>query len=37
MGVTVLVFAVDLQKMLTKCIFSDFLKSTWASFKIECM
>ena len=26
MGVTVLVFAVELQKVRTKCIFSDFLE-----------
>ena len=37
MGVTVLVFAVVLQKVRTKCIFLDFKESTGASFKIECM
>ena len=37
MGVTVLVFAVELQKGRTKCIFSDFWERTGASFKIECM
>ena len=37
MGVTVLVFAVELQKVRTKCIFSDFWERTGASFKIECM
>ena len=36
MVVTVLVFAVELQKVRTKCIFSDFLERTGASFKIEC-
>ena len=37
MGVTVLVFAVELQKVRTKCIFSDFWERTGASFKTECM
>ena len=37
MGVTVLVFAVELQKVRTKRIFSDFWEKTGASFKIECM
>ena len=37
MGVTVLVFAVELQKVRTKCIFLDFWERTGASFKIECM
>ena len=37
MGVTVLVFAVELQKVRTKCIFSDFWERTGVSFKIECM
>ena len=37
MGVTVLVFAVELQKVRTKYIFLDFLKGTGASFNIECM
>ena len=37
MGVTVLVFAVELQKVRTKRIFSDFWERTGASFKIECM
>ena len=36
MGVTVLVFAVELQKVHTKCIFSDFWERTGASFKTEC-
>ena len=36
-GVTVLVFAVELQKVRTKRIFSNFLERTEASFKIECM
>ena len=34
MGVTVLAFAVALQKVRTKCIFSDFCERTGASFKI---
>ena len=29
MGVTVLVFAVELQKVRTKCIFSHFLREDW--------
>ena len=37
MGVTVLVFAVELQKVRTKRIFSDFWERTGVSFKIECM
>ena len=37
MGVTVLVFAVELQKVRTKCIFLDFWDWTGASFKIECL
>ena len=37
MGVTVLVFAVELQKVRAKCIFLDFWERTGASFKIECM
>ena len=37
MGVTVLVFAVELQKVRTKCIFLDFWEWTGASFKVECM
>ena len=37
MGVTVLVFAVELQKVRTKRIFSDFWERTGASFKTECM
>ena len=37
MGVTVLVFAVELQKVPTICIFSDFWERTGASFKIESM
>ena len=36
-GVTVLVFAVELRKVRTKCIFSDFRERTGASFKIECV
>ena len=36
MGVTVVVFAIELQKVCTKCILSDF-ERTGASFKIECM
>ena len=36
MGVTLLVFAVELQKVSNKCIFSDFWERTGASFKIEC-
>ena len=37
MGVTELVFAVELQKVRTKCIFLDFWERTGASFEIECM
>ena len=37
MGVTVLVFAVGLQKMCTKCISSEFWERTEASFKTACM
>ena len=37
MGVTALVFAVELQKVRTKCISSDFWERTEASVKIECM
>ena len=37
MGVTELVFAVQLQKVRTKCIFFDFGERTRASFKIQCM
>ena len=37
MGVTVLVFAVEQQKVRTKRIFSDFWERTGASFKIECL
>ena len=37
MVVTVLVFAVELQKVRTKCIFLDFWERTGASVKIECM
>ena len=37
MGVIVLVFAVELQKLRTKCIFPDFWERTGASVKIECM
>ena len=37
MGVNVLVFALELQKVRTKRIFSDFWERTGASFKIECM
>ena len=33
MGVTVLVFAVELQKVRTKCIFLDFLKEDWGEFQ----
>ena len=36
MGITLLVFAVELQKVSNKCIFSDFWERTGASFKIEC-
>ena len=37
MEVTVLVFAIEQQKVRTKCIFPDFWEGTGASFKIECM
>ena len=37
MGVTVLVFAAELQKVRAKCIFLDFRERTGANFKIECM
>ena len=37
MGVTELVFAVELQKVRTECIFSEFWERTGASLKIECM
>ena len=37
MGVTALVFVVELQKVCTKCIFSNIWERTGASFKIECM
>ena len=37
MGVTVLVSAVELQKVRTKWIFSDFWERTGASVKIECL
>ena len=37
MGVTILVFAVELQKVRTERIFSDFWERTGASFKIEFM
>ena len=37
MGVAVLVFAVELQKVRTKYIFLDSWERTGASFKIECM
>ena len=37
MGVTVPVFAVEMQKVRTKCTFLDFGEKTGASFKIECM
>ena len=37
MGVTVLVFAVVLQKVRTKCIFSNFWERTGARFKMACM
>ena len=33
MGVTELVFAVELQKVLTKCIFLDFLREDWGEFQ----
>ena len=37
MGVTVLVFVVELQKLRTKCISSEFWDRTGASFKMGCM
>ena len=37
MGVTLLVFAVELQKVRTKFIFLDFWEKTGGSFKIECI
>ena len=37
MGVAVLVFAVELQRVRIKRIFPDFWERTGASFKIECM
>ena len=37
MGVTVLLFAAQLQKVRTTCIFSDFWERTGASFKMACM
>ena len=37
MGVTELVFPVELQKVRTKCIFSDFWERTGATFKMACM
>ena len=37
MGVTLLVFAVELQKVRTKGIFSDIWERNAASFKIECI
>ena len=37
MGVTILVFAVELQKVRTKYIFLDFWERTGASFEIESM
>ena len=36
MGVTVLVFVVELQKGYTKCLFSDFWERTGMSFKMVC-
>ena len=33
MGVTVLVFAVELQKVRTKCFFSDFEREEWGEFQ----
>ena len=36
-GVTVLVFAIELQEVRTKCIFSDFWERTWASFEMARM
>ena len=37
MGVTVLLFAAELQKVRTACIFSDFKERTGASYKMACM
>ena len=37
MGVTVLVFAVEQQKVCTKCISSEFWERTVASFKMACI
>ena len=37
MGVTVLVFAVELQKVRTKSIFFDLWESTGARFKMACV
>ena len=37
MGVTVLLFAAELQKERTTCIFSDFWERIGASFKMACM
>ena len=37
MGVTELVFVVELQKVRTKCISSDFWDRTGASFKMGCI
>ena len=37
MGVTVLIFVVELQKVRTKCIFSHFWERTGTSFKMACM
>ena len=37
MGVTLLVFVVELQKVRTKCISSDFWDRTGASFKMASM
>ena len=36
MGVTILIFVVELQEVSTKCIFSDFWEKTGASFKMTC-
>ena len=36
MGVTVLIFVVELPKVRTKCIFSDFRERTGVSFMTEC-
>ena len=37
MGVTLLVFAAELQKVRTTCIYSDYWERTEASFKMTCM